>query len=179
MAFLWVVTLVGAVVGGLIFIGTTFGAKSAPQEAAGYAMAVACVVIPYVFTRACEGLTDWQRKLIGATEAIGLALQASAHAPVRGGAAVSQASGGERPQTTSGYIDALRAGGCTVTTHNGGWAIVSQGGAKHYAYSDNDLRRWADRFGASPTAASIASADAGSALDRIARSGFTVGKLKE
>jgi len=41
-------------------------------------MAMACVVIPYVFTRACEGLAvgTWQRKLVDAVEDLGRRMQA-------------------------------------------------------------------------------------------------------
>ena len=61
LKFSWIVTLICTVIAALIAFGTMFNAKSAPQEAAGFAMALAFVVIPYVFTRAVEGLTakEW------------------------------------------------------------------------------------------------------------------------
>lgn len=39
MRFLIVMRQLSCLVGGLVFVGTLFGAKSAPQEAAGFAMA--------------------------------------------------------------------------------------------------------------------------------------------
>lgn len=49
-------SLLGAIVGGLDFAISAASANSAPQQAAGAAMAVAWAVIPYVFARAAEKL---------------------------------------------------------------------------------------------------------------------------
>ena len=61
MSFLWLFTLLGTCVSALIMFGTFVGAKGAPQEAAGYAMACAFAVVPYVFTRAVQGMTGMSR----------------------------------------------------------------------------------------------------------------------
>jgi len=50
----WVVPLFGAGIGGLIILWTLVAATSAPQETAGFAMAVAFAVIPYCFILAVE-----------------------------------------------------------------------------------------------------------------------------
>jgi hypothetical protein len=52
----WIVTAVGASFALLTLITTVGGASGAPQEAAGAAIAAAIAVIPYVFTRALEGI---------------------------------------------------------------------------------------------------------------------------
>ena len=52
----WGITALAACASALIFVSTVGEATSAPQEAAGAAMAVAITVIPYVFTRCLEGL---------------------------------------------------------------------------------------------------------------------------
>ncbi|MBM3419278.1 MAG: hypothetical protein FJY17_10220 [Bacteroidetes bacterium] len=46
------ITLVGSGLGILTLIGTLLGASSAPQQAAGAALAVAFAVIPYCAARA-------------------------------------------------------------------------------------------------------------------------------
>ncbi len=54
----WFGTIMGACAGAF-FMSSVFGsATSAPQEAAGAAMAVALAVIPYVFTRALSEMAD-------------------------------------------------------------------------------------------------------------------------
>ena len=58
----WVVTAIGASIGLLLLFATMGGSESAPQEAAGAAMALAAAAIPYVFTRCIEGLTAPPRK---------------------------------------------------------------------------------------------------------------------
>lgn len=50
--FVWVLVIVGAVIAGGMLAMTFMSSMSAPQEAAGAAMAVGCVVIPYCFARA-------------------------------------------------------------------------------------------------------------------------------
>ena len=50
--FLWILVIIGSILGGLIaFIGVT-AAKGAPQEAAAAAMGIAFAVIPYCLARA-------------------------------------------------------------------------------------------------------------------------------
>jgi ABC-type spermidine/putrescine transport system permease subunit II len=53
-----ILTYIGAAIG-LLMLFSTFGASGAPQEAAGAAMAVAWVVIPYCVTSVLQ-----RRKLI-------------------------------------------------------------------------------------------------------------------
>jgi hypothetical protein len=60
MKVMWIITLVGAVLGGGNFLFTTLYAVSAPQQAAGAAIAVAAAVIPYCMARAVEGLKNRQ-----------------------------------------------------------------------------------------------------------------------
>jgi hypothetical protein len=54
MVFCWLVTIAGAVAGGVALVVTFITSTGAPQQAAGAAIAVACSVIPYCFTRAVE-----------------------------------------------------------------------------------------------------------------------------
>jgi uncharacterized membrane protein len=56
MKALWVITALAAALGGCALVLAIF-AGSAPQQAALAAIAVALAVIPYVFTRAVEGIT--------------------------------------------------------------------------------------------------------------------------
>lgn len=53
----YILTMIGTVIGGFILL-STLGADSAPQQAAGAAMAVACGVLPYCFARAIEKIGD-------------------------------------------------------------------------------------------------------------------------
>lgn len=55
VALLWIVTLLGACIGGFLLFAA-FSAQAAPAQGAAAAVAVGCAVIPYVFTRAVEGL---------------------------------------------------------------------------------------------------------------------------
>jgi hypothetical protein len=56
MQFLWVCTVLASVLAAVILVGALATAKGAPQEAAGAAIALCVAVIPYVFTRAVEGI---------------------------------------------------------------------------------------------------------------------------
>lgn len=60
MKVFWLLPILGAVLGSLVFLLTLGAARGAPQEAAGYAMAMAIAVIPYVLTRAIQFMTDSQ-----------------------------------------------------------------------------------------------------------------------
>ena len=51
----YVCTLIGSVIGGLL-LAFSFAGSSAPQQAAGAAMAAACGILPYVFSRALTEL---------------------------------------------------------------------------------------------------------------------------
>lgn len=75
MRFFWVLTLLSCLAAGLIMLLTMASGGSAPQEAAGYAMACAFAVVPYVFTRAAEaiaGLTSRESvaKIVTAIESL-------------------------------------------------------------------------------------------------------------
>ena len=48
----WKITIIGSVLGILTLLATLKGADSAPQQAAGAAIAVAFTVIPYCLARA-------------------------------------------------------------------------------------------------------------------------------
>ncbi len=50
----YLLAFIGALIGALDFIGTMGAAESAPQQAAGAAMAMAWAVLPYVCARAME-----------------------------------------------------------------------------------------------------------------------------
>ena len=50
----WGVTLLGAVLGAILFVTGFLDATGAPQQAAAAAGGVACAVIPYVFTRSIQ-----------------------------------------------------------------------------------------------------------------------------
>ena len=54
MKLIWLLTIVGCLVGGLLLYITVTSASGAPQEAAGAAIAVACAVIPYCFARSLQ-----------------------------------------------------------------------------------------------------------------------------
>ena len=53
---LWALTAIGAMLGILQMVMTSSTAESAPQQAAGFAMAIAYAVIPYVLARAAQEL---------------------------------------------------------------------------------------------------------------------------
>lgn len=57
MRLVFVLPLIGAIIGSLIILLTMAASGSAPQEAAGYAMAAAFAVVPYVFAKAIAGLS--------------------------------------------------------------------------------------------------------------------------
>ena len=50
--FLWILVIIGSILGGLAFFIGLSAANSAPQEAAAAAIAVAFAVIPYCLARA-------------------------------------------------------------------------------------------------------------------------------
>ena len=52
MKALWILTIVGAVIGGLIAVLGVFAVSSAPQQAAAAAIGVALAAIPYCLARA-------------------------------------------------------------------------------------------------------------------------------
>lgn len=57
MAVLWILVLLGGLIAGFQFFSVLLATEiSAPQQAAGSAMAVAWIVIPYCFARACNEL---------------------------------------------------------------------------------------------------------------------------
>lgn len=50
--FLWVLTMIGSVLGGLVVLLGVVGANGAPQEAAAAAIGIALAAIPYCLARA-------------------------------------------------------------------------------------------------------------------------------
>lgn len=60
--FFYALALLGSVAGGLYVLLVTASARSAPQEAAGYAGACAFAVVPYVFARAYDLLSNRDTK---------------------------------------------------------------------------------------------------------------------
>lgn len=54
MYFMGIVSIIGAILGGLTLLVGFIGAQSAPQEAAAAALAVALAVIPYVIFRVIQ-----------------------------------------------------------------------------------------------------------------------------
>lgn len=57
-SFIYLMPLLGSIAGTLTLLVTWLGAKTAPQEAAGFAMACALAVVPYVFARAIDLARD-------------------------------------------------------------------------------------------------------------------------
>ncbi len=57
MQGMWVITCIGAVIGGFMTL-LGFGGGSAPAQAAIFAGACAVAIIPYIFSRAVQGLSE-------------------------------------------------------------------------------------------------------------------------
>jgi len=57
----WVLALLGALIGGVDLILMVRIQESAPQQAVVAAMAVGWGVLPYVFARACDELANYNR----------------------------------------------------------------------------------------------------------------------
>lgn len=51
MRWFYILPILGACLGGWMFVEVLVSAQSAPQQAAGAAMACACAILPYVFAR--------------------------------------------------------------------------------------------------------------------------------
>lgn len=66
MQFLWVCTLLASVIAAVVLVGGLTMAKGAPQEASVAGIALCIAVIPYVFTRAIEGIghVTWRREML-------------------------------------------------------------------------------------------------------------------
>lgn len=73
MKFFWVCTLLASILAGAVLAFGLLMAKGAPQEAATAGVALCLAVIPYVFTRAIEGVAaaTWREKMLRATESSG------------------------------------------------------------------------------------------------------------
>ena len=56
MRFIWILPLFGSLIAGLEFFDSLMSAASAPQQAAGAAMAMCWAILPYVFARAAAEL---------------------------------------------------------------------------------------------------------------------------
>lgn len=57
---LWIITVIGGLIGGFILITGLMSANGAPQEAAAAAAGVAFVVIPYCIARASDEISKWK-----------------------------------------------------------------------------------------------------------------------
>ena len=71
MRILWLMPIIGALAALLVIAMTLATSKGAPQEAAGFALACAVAIIPYVFTRALvslfnTGLQDSTEQIVAA-----------------------------------------------------------------------------------------------------------------
>ena len=81
-AFLFSLTGLGSVAGGILLVFTLIGSQSAPQQAAGAAIAIGLAVIPYVFSRCFQIATsesirrDENKRLIEKLDALEKALAA-------------------------------------------------------------------------------------------------------
>lgn len=71
MRYLYILPVLGAVLGGQHFLQTLVMAESAPQQAAGAAMAVAYAFLPYVFARSMVELVGDQTAGVTAARAQG------------------------------------------------------------------------------------------------------------
>lgn len=56
--FVYVMPLLGSIAGTLTIAATALLAGTAPQQAAGFALACALAVVPYVFARSIAALDD-------------------------------------------------------------------------------------------------------------------------
>lgn len=80
---LFIIPLIGSLLGALILVFALLSAKGAPQEASGAAVAIAVAVLPYVLCRSVQLMAQETRnkatdRLI---EAIGAARGSTARAP--------------------------------------------------------------------------------------------------
>ena len=68
MVFVWIIPLLGVAVGGVLMHDAIRYSTTAPEQAAGAALALCCAVLPYVVARAIEGivLTSWRAKVLAA-----------------------------------------------------------------------------------------------------------------
>ncbi len=62
LTFLWVLTILGTLIGGGLFALGWMSATSAPQEAAAGALGIALAVIPYCLARAVQELNRMDDK---------------------------------------------------------------------------------------------------------------------
>lgn len=58
MRAVWILPLLGSLFAGFQFLDALLSPMSAPQQAAAAAMAMCWAVLPYVFARAVEGLSQ-------------------------------------------------------------------------------------------------------------------------
>jgi hypothetical protein len=61
--FVWVVTLLGSVLGAFVAVTGIAGANGSPQQSAAAAIGLAFAVIPYCFARAVSELRDTAPKV--------------------------------------------------------------------------------------------------------------------
>lgn len=67
MIVLWICTVLMACAAAFYGFDAQVNAKSAPQQAAGAAITACLVLVPYVFARAIEAITQaaWRREVLG------------------------------------------------------------------------------------------------------------------
>ena len=76
----YIMPLLGSLAGTLTLLGTWLTATTAPQEAAGFAMACALAIVPYVFARSIAFMND-ERESRGKRDTAALEKLASRLAP--------------------------------------------------------------------------------------------------
>ena len=58
IALLWIIPIAGVLIGGFILVTGFATANAAPQEAVVAALACACAILPYCFTRAVTEIIE-------------------------------------------------------------------------------------------------------------------------
>lgn len=74
---LYIITIIGAVIGGFTFVANLGRAQSAPQEAALAAVSMAWVVIPYCLARAAQLFGQREREKDGNYKELLISIDAS------------------------------------------------------------------------------------------------------
>ena len=74
MRYFWLLPIIGAILAVLTVLLTLVSSKGAPQEAAGFSLACALAIIPYVFAKAAQELggenrADSTKRIVDAIDA--------------------------------------------------------------------------------------------------------------
>ena len=80
MRIVYLLPIIGAIAAMLVIVLILGGARTAPQEAAGYAMACAFAVVPYVFARAVISMYEDAPK-INTDRIVAAIVSGNAHKP--------------------------------------------------------------------------------------------------